>query len=296
MPELPEVETTVRELNQKVLNRTFVDVWTDAPGMIKKPENFNDFKKNLLGRKILKARRRAKNIILELSGGKALLIHQKLTGHLLYGKLTRAGKGWKPADAGTALADNRNRYLHLVMPLDDGSHLALSDLRKFAKIELWEADELRESKEMKSLGCEPMEPDFTFERFKSCLKGKRGKIKQILMDQSAVAGIGNIYSDEILWKARIHPCRLLPDLSEKELKAIHENIKPILSRAIKKRGTTVVSNVEEYRDLAGRAGEFQNDLNVYRKEGKKCPVCGGIVEKIKVAGRSWHYCPKCQKL
>jgi hypothetical protein len=147
MPELPEVETTVRGLRLRVLNRTFIDVWADFPKMIKKPDDFEKFKKEIKGRKIEDIKRRAKNILIELSGGKVLLIHQKLTGHLLVGKWKRISNEWRPAEKGP-LSDKINSFIHLIFWLDDNM-LALSDLRKFAKVELWSRKELENSEEFK---------------------------------------------------------------------------------------------------------------------------------------------------
>ena len=295
MPELPEVQTTADELNQKVRNRTFVDVWTDSPKQVKKPKSYSEFKKKLLNKKIIKVRHRAKNILFDLTGERTLLIHQKLTGHLLYGKWMWSEKTWKPSEKGD-IHDPLNRFLHMLFFLDNGKQLALSDLRKFAKVELWDNASLAESKEMKNLGCEPLEKDFTFKKFMICLSKGSGRIKQILMNQNIIAGIGNIYSDEILWRAKVHPCKCRADLNKKELKSIYDSIKIILKDAIKFRGTTIVSNVEEYRDVSGGRGNYQNRLKVYRKEGQECWSCGGKIERIKVSGRSWHYCPKCQVL
>lgn len=295
MPELPEVETTVNDLNKKVRQRTFTGVWTDFEKMVKKPRDFEKFEQGIKGGKILKVCRRAKNILFDLSGGRVLLVHQKLTGHFLYGRWKREGGAWR-SELGGDLASPINRFIHLVFFLDNGDQLALSDLRKFAKAELWDSKELQDSKEMKALGCEPMEPDFTFEKFQQCLSGRKGKIKQVLMDQGAIAGIGNIYSDEILWKARVHPCSQTSDLEDDQMKAIYKSAKTILASAIKLRGTTVLSNVEEYRGVAGGRGGYQARLKVYRRDGLPCFNCGGKVERLKAGGRSWHFCPNCQKL
>ena len=174
MPELPEVETIVRDLRIKVLNRAFIDVWTDSPKIIKKPANFEELKKQIIGKKILKVWRRAKNIIFELSGGYSLLIHQKLTGHLLIGSWVLNNGHWQSKQKGI-LQEKVNTYIHLMFWLSDDLMLALSDLRKFAKVELWEAKELEESEGFKKLGPEPLEKSFTFIKFKEILKGKRGK-------------------------------------------------------------------------------------------------------------------------
>ena len=165
MPELPEVETTIRDLRKKVLNRTFFDVWTDWKKVIKKPEDFKKFQKKIKGKKIKKIWRRGKNIIFELSQGYSLLIHQKLTGHLLYGKWDIKHRIWVAQDD-NALKEKVNTYIHLMFFLDNGKMLALSDLRKFAKVELWKTEELKKSKEFRTLGLEPLEKRFDFKKFK----------------------------------------------------------------------------------------------------------------------------------
>src|SRR3989304_7016488 len=203
MPELPEVETTVRSLRKKVLSRTFVDFWTDFPKNIKRPRSIEKFKKEIKNRKILKIWRKGKNILFSLSGGKVLLIHQKMTGHLMVGKWQKKGGLWKSKIPGPLSSDPRNGFLHLILFLDDGGQLALSDMRKFAKIELWDAKDLEKSEDFNSLGPDPLDNNFTPKKLKEILP-KKGKIKQVLMNQHIVSGIGNIYSDEILWDARIH--------------------------------------------------------------------------------------------
>ncbi len=292
MPELPEVETTVRELKKKVLGRTFIDVWTDFKKIIKKPTDFEKFKKEIKGRKIEKIRRRGKNILIDLSGGRTLLIHQKLTGHLLLGKWRRKKGEWIAVTPGPLKEDPMNRFLHLVLWLDNGQMLSLSDLRKFAKVELWESEELEKSKEIKELGPEPLEKSFTFNKFKEILKNKKGKIKQVLMDQSVIAGIGNIYSDEILWEAKIHPFKDVSKLTEVELKRIHQAMQNILKKAIAVKG----ESISDFRRISGQKGGFDPLRKVYRREGKKCPRCGAIIKRAKIGGRSAHFCPKCQKL
>ena len=195
MPELPEVETTVRHLEKKVKGRTFFDIWSDWKKTVKKPRSFENFKKELRGKKILRVKRRAKNILFDLSEEKTLLAHQKMTGHFLVGKWKKEGGAWQPPPG--PLSDKDNSYIHLMFIFKDGSMMALSDLRKFAKVELWDSEKLK--LEMQKLGPEPLEKDFTFAKFKKQLKGEKRKIKQAIMDPSVIAGIGNIYSDEILW-------------------------------------------------------------------------------------------------
>jgi len=289
MPELPEVETTVLDLRKKVLNRTFIDVWTDFRNLVKRPKKFREFKREIKGKKIKNVRRRGKNILFDLSGSKTLLIHQKLTGHLLLGYWTLNNNYWEPNPPGP-LGEKINTYIHLLFTLDNGQRLALSDLRKFAKVELWDSEKLRESEELKSLGPEPLEKDFTFEKFKAVLP-KKGKIKQVLMNQAVIAGIGNIYSDEILWRAKIHPSKDTSELSEEESKKIYQAMKKILPKAIELGG----ESISDFRRISGEKGRFDLLRKVYRREGEKCSRCGAIIKRIKIAGRSAHFCPKCQE-
>jgi formamidopyrimidine-DNA glycosylase len=290
MPELPEVETTVRQLSKKVQNRAFLDVWTDFKKMIKKPKSFEQFKKEIIGRKIQRVWRRGKNILFELSQGKTLLIHQKLTGHLLLGRWQKKNNSWLPP-AGP-LTEKINTYLHLLFILDNRQMLALSDLRKFAKVELWDSRELMDSKEMKELGPEPLAKNFTFLKFKEVLKKKKGRIKQILMDQQVLAGIGNIYSDEILWRAKIHPFKRTERLSERELRKIYQEMKKVLTLAIKLCG----ESISDYRTPSGQPGFFDRARKVYQREEEKCSRCGTKIQRKKISGRSAHFCPNCQKL
>ncbi|MFC1663557.1 bifunctional DNA-formamidopyrimidine glycosylase/DNA-(apurinic or apyrimidinic site) lyase [Patescibacteria group bacterium] len=300
MPELPEVETTVRDLKKKVLKRTFIDVWTDFSKMIKKP-SFKQFKKEIKGKKIKNVWRRGKNVIFDLTENKTLLIHQKLTGHLLLGKWELKKGQWQSKIKGPLLEDPRNRFLHLIFWLDNEKMFALSDLRKFAKIELWGTEKFRESEGIKALGPEPLDKNFTFKKFSKTLKEKktnkgeycqrRGKLKQVLLDQTIIAGIGNIYSDEILWKAKIHPLKEISKLNQKELKRIYKAIKTILKKAIKLRG----ESISDYRDIKGKKGYFDSERKVYQRKGESCLRCGAKIERIKITGRGAHFCPKCQK-
>ncbi|MFH1582322.1 MAG: DNA-formamidopyrimidine glycosylase [bacterium] len=294
MPELPEVETIVRELRDKrarIIGARFLDVWTDNKNMVKKPKDFNVFKQEIKGKKIKNIIRRAKNILFYLSDGKVLLVHQKMTGHFLFSKWKRGNNKWIAVAKGPFSEDPMNRFLHLVFWLDNGKMLALSDLRKFAKAEFWDEKELKESAYFKSLGPEPLEKSFNYNSFKKALERKKGKIKQVLLDQTVIAGIGNIYSDEILFTAKIKPTKNIPDLSEKEKKNIYLGIKKILSLAVKLRG----ESFSDFRRITGEKGFYDKARKVYRKEGEECPVCGEKIQKIKIGGRSAHFCPKCQK-
>jgi len=297
MPELPEVETVVRELKRKIPGRIFIDAWTDFPKMVKvrsfliKKKDFGSFKKEIKNQKVRAVRRRGKNILLDLSGGKTILIHQKMTGHLLYGKWKQENGKWKSRLPGPLSDDPYNRFLHVIFFLDNGWQLAFSDVRKFAKVELWTEKELESSPDMKKLGPEPLAKEFTFEKFREAVSGRKGRIKQILMDQTVIAGIGNIYSDEILWRARVHPLKKIAELSGKKLKNIYLAVKKVLPLAIRLGG----ESFSDFRRLSGKKGFFDKERMVYRREGQKCPECGGLVKRIKIGGRSAHFCPKCQK-
>jgi formamidopyrimidine-DNA glycosylase len=289
MPELPEVETTVRDLKKKVLGRTFVDVWTDFEKIVKKPGSFKKFKKEIIGKKIKDIRRRAKFIIFDLSEDKSLLVHQRLTGHLLVGNWEKNEGKWK--NDSTFLSDRVNTYIHLMFWLDNGLMIALSDLRKFTKMEIFDTKEIESLDKIKKLGPEPLEEEFTFEKFKERVKDKKRKIKQVLMDQEIISGIGNIYASEILFKAEIHPFKKANDLSEEELRKIYRSIKKVLKRAVELRGESFA----DWRDADGKKGSFDDERNVYQKEGEKCPRCGGTIKRKKINNRSTYFCPKCQK-
>lgn len=270
MPELPEVQTIVDDLNKKVLNRTFVDVRADEKKIIKK--DWEAFEKEIKGKKIEKIYRKGKNIIFDLSEGLSMLTHLKMTGHYLY-------DNWNKED-------KMNSFIHVEFELDNGKLLALSDLRKFAKIELKKTEEIE--KDLEGIGPDPFE--LNLEEFKKRIT--RGKIKQALMDQGLVSGIGNIYADEILWEAKVHPEKKVKDLSEKELNGIYEFSKAILRAALTARG----SSTSDYRDIAGERGKYGDVRKVYRRTGEPCSRCGNKITSKKIGQRTAHFCPSCQQL
>jgi formamidopyrimidine-DNA glycosylase len=289
MPELPEVTTMVNDLKKSVLKRTFVDVWTDAEKLIKKPKDFNQFKKQILKEKIVNIKRRGKVILIELAGEKTFFVHPKMTGHFLVGKWERVKNEWKPIKKGP-MEDPMNRFIHLMFWLDNGLMLVFSDLRKFGRLELWDNKSLGQAKIISELGIDALELEFG--QFKEIIKkSKNKKIKQVLMDQNLIAGIGNIYADEILFESGILPFRTANNLKERELEKIYKAIKIILLKAIKLSG----SSISDYRKPDGERGNYQDVSKVYGKTGKKCPRCGGIIQRKKIGGRSAHFCPICQK-
>ncbi len=289
MPELPEVETTINLLKKQIIGRKIIDLWTDTKKLIKRP-CFSDFKKNILNKKITDIQRKGKNILIFLNKDYILLIHQKLTGHLLYGIWQKNSQNWIPDKKYKDLADPYNRFIHLILFLDNGKMLALSDLRKFAKIVLDKKENVL-TEELSDLAIDPLDKKFTFDYLKNILKNTKKPIKTALMDQTKISGIGNIYSDEALWLAKISPLRKANSLTDKEIKALYQAIKDILKKAIKLQGASII----DYRKPDGSKGKVDNILKVYRKTGQKCPRCQGVVKRVVVNGRSAHYCPKCQK-
>ena len=283
MPELPEVETIVNDLKKVLPGLKIQDVWTDV-------KSFKKIKKDVIGKKILKLERKGKNILIWLSHSQVILVHQKMTGHLLYGTWYAQHGTWKSKDS-EPLNDPENRFIHLLFFLSNNKQLALCDMRKFAKVVVLQTEKIQG--EFKKLGIDALDKNLTLKKFTEIIKKKNGKIKNILMDQSLVAGIGNIYSDEILWVAGVHPLKRANKLKEKELQKIFKAIRPVLKKAIKARGSSYI----DYRDAFGREGRYQKMHCAYQQTEKKCKKKdGGIIKKIKINGRSAHFCSVHQKL
>lgn len=308
MPELPEVQTTVDILNNKLKGLVISDVWTDYDSTFHKGKNnikdkayFPFFRAEIINKKILSVERRAKNVLINVSGnpaegraGSTILIHLKMTGHLLYGKYKFGNGKWLPTAEGP-LSDPYNRFIHLAFSLSNKKTLVLSDARKFAKIFVFDTDKTYKTLDLMKLGPEPLHERFTYKIFSDQLQKKlHGKIKTVLMDQTIISGIGNIYSDEVLWMSYVHPETRVKDLEEKNLKMIFQNIKKVLNESIKMGG----DSMSDYRNPHGEKGGYQNIHKVYRKTGEKCKMknCGGTIRRIKVGGRSAHYCDVHQKL
>lgn len=218
-----------------------------------------------------------------------------MTGHLLYGKYKWLGKEWRQEKKDGPLADPFNRFIHLVFSLSNGKHLAFSDLRKFAKVMISPSKEIEEAGGLDILGPEPLENSFTLETFKKRLNLKPNwKIKQALMDQSVVAGIGNIYSDEILFEADTHPSETVKNIPPEKIKKAYTATKKILKTSIELGG----DSMSDYRNINGERGGFQNKHKAYRQTGKLCSKrgCGGTITRIKQGGRSAHFCDSHQRL
>lgn len=306
MPELPEVQTTVNGINEYATGLVITDVWTSynsrhhaGKDNIKDPKFFTQFKKVIRGARITGASRRAKNVLIHLSNDHTIIIHMKMTGHVLYGTYKRQkvdGKeAWVATEAGPLRDDAFNRHIRLVFSLSNGKHLALSDLRKFAKVTLVSDKELYASEHLSKSGPEPLEASFNIKLFKErLLRRPQRPIKTALMDHEIIAGIGNIYSDEILWRAGVHPLEKVDSIPSTKMKLMFDAMKDVLESGINFGG----DSMSDYRNILGVSGEFQNKHNAYRKTGTACLKrgCNGIITRIKLGGRSAHFCSVHQKI
>jgi formamidopyrimidine-DNA glycosylase len=307
MPELPEVHTTVEGLNRVLKSKTIADVWSSYNSSfhkgkpnIKNVHYFRDFRTSVAGAKFLQAERRGKNILIHLSNKHTVLIHMKMTGHLMYGqyKKTKSANGhevWKTLEHGGPLEDPFNQHIRLVFILSNGKHVVFSDMRKFAKVFVFPTADRAKVPDIAELGPEPLDRAFTFAKFREqILKRPKWPIKQALLDQSIIAGIGNIYSDEMLWASSIHPQSCPKDVPEKFLRSLFKEMRLVLEKGIRFGG----DSESDYRNIDGEPGNFQKKHHAYRHTGEPCAKrgCRGIIERIKVGGRSTHFCAVHQTL
>jgi formamidopyrimidine-DNA glycosylase len=288
MPELPEVETIRAGLAKLLPGKTVKDVWYDWDKSF--PNAPSDVARFLVGSRIEKVRRRAKVLIIELSGGWALIVHLKMTGQLIFvGKNQRFGAGHPSKDM---VGELPARSTHVIIDFTDGSKLYFNDQRKFGWMRLLPAIEIPEIDFFKKVGPEPLDDDFTVDKFiERLMRRKNSNIKAVLLDQTIVAGIGNIYADESLWSAKIHPLTLVAEVPKAKLVLLYNAIREVLALSIAKGGSTD----KNYVDAQGQKGSYLAFANVFRKQGQPCPRCGAPIEKIRVAGRGTHVCPHCQK-
>jgi formamidopyrimidine-DNA glycosylase len=281
MPELPEVETIARELAPRVVGRVVTDFRTDWPRAIRYP-SAAAFAEGVRGRQILGVTRRAKWLVISLSGDAALIIQVKMTGQLFV---------LPPEVEG-------DKHVHHVFELSDGLQMRIRDTRKFGRLGLYRRDgagRLLGAGEAADLfkdhGPEPLDPRFTVRVFREHLRARRGRLKSLLLDQSFIAGIGNIYADESLWRARLHPLRSAASLRPDDERRLYIAIQEVLEEAIDRRG----SSVDDYTSLEGD-GEMQGHLNVYQRTGEACPRCGRPTRRIVLGARGTHFCSWCQRL
>jgi formamidopyrimidine-DNA glycosylase len=289
MPELPEVETIRIGLNRLLpdLIISAIDC-TNPKSFSATPELVRSY---LLGAKVLSVSRRAKVLIIELSTKYSLIIHLKMTGQLVYqGTKVHFGAGHPSESLIGRLPDKSTR---VIFSFRGGSKLYFNDQRKFGWVRLLPSIEVNSIKFMQKLGPEPLEAVFTWQVFKTVLSRRPNtNIKAALLDQTVIAGVGNIYADESLWGAKIHPQRLVRSLSDANIKALHSALVAVLRVSIEKGGSTD----RNYVDADGNKGSYLHFANVFRREGQNCSRCGTKIIKIRVAGRGTHLCPNCQKL
>ncbi len=296
MPELPEVQTTVDGINAEVKGLTISDVWTSynspfhhGKDNVKNPKYFALFRKNIIGSKVTGAERQGKNVLIHLSNNRTILAHMKMTGHFMYGKYLKVKTTWQPHEKDSPLADPFNRHIRLLFILSNGKHLAFADTRKFAKIFFFDIDKRHLVTDLVNLGPDPLDKNFSLTTMKERLALRaKWKIKQALLDQEIIAGIGNIYSDEMLWSAGIHPLSIISKIPADKMKKLFTDMLDVLKKGLDFGG----DSTSDYRNIYGLPGKFQHKHNVYRRTGKPClKKDGGIIERIKVGGRSAHFCP-----
>jgi formamidopyrimidine-DNA glycosylase len=273
MPELPEVETTVRDLRQHLPGRTIAELClADWPNMLPthSPEELG---RELAGENILALERRAKYIVVELTNAKFLVFHRKMTGNLF----------WREADA------TPDRFAHLVLSFTDGSELRFCDARKFGRVYLF-LGRAALDQHLQKLGLEPLVDSFTAPIFAELLSRRKGMLKPLLLNQALVVGLGNIYVNEALFVSGLHPKRSVQTLAPDDQERLYHAIREVLSTAIENRGTTL----SDYLDGEGQKGRNQEKLFVHFREGQPCVKCGTSIIKINVGQRGTYLCPVCQ--
>lgn len=271
MPELPEVETVAADLRQELVGRRFTAAYIFWPRTLATPDPVS-CSQRLAGRAVVDIGRRGKYLLIHLDSGETLVVHLRMTGRLAV---------VPPGDPELATS-----HLRAAFQLADGAFLAFNDARKFGRIWLVTDVDAVTGK----LGPEPLGWTFTPEALAEKLGQRRQAIKALLLDQTVVAGVGNIYADEALFLAEIHPLRAGASLTGQEIDRLHATIRQVLAESIAQRGTML----RDYRTPYGADGAYRNQLRVYGQAGRSCPRCGAAIERIRVAQRSTHFCPRCQ--
>jgi formamidopyrimidine-DNA glycosylase len=274
VPELPEVETIVADLRPHLTGRTIVGCELPFPTIVRYPEP-DEFIDGVAGLRINAVRRRGKFILMDLDNNLLLVVHLGMTGQL------------RLVDPVTPI----EKHTHVVLTLDDGRHLRYRDPRRFGRLLLGTEESLLASKKMPKLGPEPIDPAFASEDLYRGLRKRRTSLKAVLLDQGTIAGVGNIYADESLHRAKLRPDRIAGGLSRKSVQRLHESLRDSLQTAISNRG----SSVDTYRDAWGEMGGQQEKLLVYGRAGEPCFTCGRPLSMIRLAGRSTVFCRRCQK-
>lgn len=287
MPELPEVETVVRGLNEHLVGHTITSFDFDWPKTIKTPIEI--FKREIEGSKVLSAERRGKLIIINLNSNHSILIHLKMTGQLVYKSPKLQYGAGHPNDSLISKLPDKTTRIHF--KLDDDSDFFFNDVRKFGWVEVVSSQDKHLHKFISSLGPEPLEinyPGFRSELYKY----PNAQIKAKLLDQHVLAGVGNIYADESLWAAKIHPQTKINNIPEAKLKTLFSSLQDVLNLSIEKGGSSSVN----YIKVDGKTGSYLTFANVYKKEGEPCARCGTALIRTVAAGRGTRLCPICQKI
>lgn len=288
MPELPEVETVRRGLQSLIIGKVVKTVTNDNPKSF--PNAASDIQQFLIGATVTDVRRRAKVLLIDLSTAYTLVIHLKMTGQMVFVGDVRFGAGHPNESLVDRLPDRSTR---VIFTFTDDSHLYFNDQRKFGWIRLIPTVEVPNIDFMKKVGPEPLKDTFTADEFAARF-ARRAKtsIKAALLDQTVIAGIGNIYADESLWGAKIHPQRLVGSITKTEFDRLFKEVREVMNLAIEKGGSTD----KNYVNAEGKRGSYLTFARVFRREGQPCPRCGTTIIKTKVAGRGTHICPHCQVL
>lgn len=288
MPELPEVETVRRGLHELIIGRRVAEVWHDTPKGF--PNSEADVNQFFIGAQITDVRRRAKVLLIDLSTGYTIVVHLKMTGQMVFRGDAVFGAG-HPNDS--LIGELPDRSTRVAVTFADGSKLFFNDQRKFGWMKLLPSLEVPNIDFMKKVGPEPLEADFTAKQFEEHFKRRaKTSIKAALLDQTVVAGVGNIYADEALWGAKIHPKRLVGSVATDEFALLYSELRSVMNLAIEKGGSTD----KNYVNAEGKRGSYMDFARVFRREGKQCPRCGEAIVKFKAAGRGTHICPNCQQL
>lgn len=288
MPELPEVETVRIGLTKFVVGKTIQVVSHDWPKSF--PNAKNDVNAFVVGAKIIAIRRRAKVLLIDLSSEYTLVIHLKMTGQMVYRGANEAFGAGHPNDS--LIGELPDKSTRVTLAFTDGSHLYFNDQRKFGWVRLYPTIEVPNIAFMQKVGPEPLGADFVQSDFRArLLKRPNTNIKAALLDQSVMAGVGNIYADESLWGAKIHPASLVKNVSAAKLNTLYTELRYVLNLAIEKGGSTD----RNYVNAEGKKGSYMDFARVFRREGLACPRCDTVIIKTRVAGRGTHTCPRCQK-
>lgn len=287
MPELPEVETVRRGLEKLIVGKVVENATNDNPKSFPNdPTVVSEFMINSI---VVAVKRRAKVLLIELSTNYTLMTHLRMTGQLVFVGLERFGAGHPNNSLINLLPDKSTR---VTIDFTDNSNLYFNDQRKFGWMKLLPTELVPEEPFMQKVGPEPLVPEFTDKIFLKRVKRRANtSIKAAILDQTVLAGVGNIYADESLWGAKIYPGTIVKNISDKKLKDLHREIIYVLNLSIEKGGSTD----RNYVNAEGKRGSYIDFARVFRQEGKPCPRCGTIVEKSRVAGRGTHFCPSCQK-